>query len=148
MKISVDASKYSDSSIPVPADVYSVVCKSFELSVKDEAEFKKVRAEGKYPYFKASFEIIEGPYAARRVFANMTINPEPTSNGNSKNFLLVNYLKIMGLLEGDSLDDIDPKELAEDLINKEVKIKVAVKDNEYNGEVRQQNNIQKFLSPD
>lgn len=108
--ITVDFSKVQDTSKPVDKGTYHVLVKKFEYTPKTEEERKAKMKEGKWPYFNTQAEITEGPFAGRRLFCNLTTNPEETQNGSAKNFMLCGFLVALGLATPGQKDlDIDPE---------------------------------------
>lgn len=94
--IVLDMAKMVENDKPAPIATYHVCVKSFELNVKTQEEYNKLKSEGKYPAFKASGEILSGPLAGRRLYVNLTTNPEETANGGQKCYMLYNFLKVCG----------------------------------------------------
>lgn len=120
---------------PVPDDIYPLKIVQF----KPEGELKP--KEGKYPVMKTVLEITDGPFAGRRIFTNLTTNPEPTKNGSGKNYMLFNLLKVLGLADSPSEISIDVPAV----LNSEVRGKVVTK--EATEDYDAKNEIRKFYTP-
>jgi hypothetical protein len=139
---------------PVDDGIYPVIVRGFERTPKTDDECMQLIRDGKYPYMKVRFEISDGPDAGKAVFANMTLNPEPSKNGNAKNFMLCNFLKVLDLLPEDFFER-DPEDRViqfdpNDVLNRELQIQVTKemgKDAEGN-ETEMRNNVKKFFPLD
>lgn len=105
--VSLDFTKVAEQDKPVPPGSYSVLVKEFKIT-PETAQERANLPQGKYAYFKVRAEINDGPCAGRALFTNLTTNPEETTNGSQKNFMLFDFLKVFGMVTEDGKANIDP----------------------------------------
>jgi len=115
-----------------PADpgAYPVLVKKCELK-KPKQETDR-NGNKTYPYFSVQAEITDGPFAGKKLFATLTTNPEETSNGGAKNFMLLNFLKVLDMdpKDEEEAENFDVSELQNAAVNVEMVWTIDIDPNE------------------
>lgn len=110
--VNLNFSAVVDQSQPVDKGPYKVLIKQFKRTPETDAERqKRFKDEDKYPYWFVRGEITEGDFAGRSLFCNLTEDPRLAKNGQAKNFMLFDFLKVLGLVENPEEIEFDPTEV-------------------------------------
>ena len=160
MQVKVDMSKVVDNSIPLDPDTYTCLIKKAVFTLPKGAEIDSKgnlaslptdpkTGDTVWPWVQLMAEITMGPMAGRSIFGRLTTNPDQTTNGSSKNYLLYGLCKVLGLADSPSeLNlDIDPKTMdCNDLVNKAVNVVTTINEQKETGD--KFTNIKKFATAD